>query len=373
MLLCQIRAGSLGEYPSNLFNPTKLTCSSVFIRDVTTPIDKPFFDESYTATVTDRTLPQPVNRGPDIADHPDSRPALPERRATDPAKPAQAPEMEDLITFDDEPAQKPLPGSASASQTNLSQLDGSTASSRRPSSGRAPPARPNKPMSLRSNTQSSVDSRPSGDSSRGPPPPPPSRKPNTNNPLPEVEQKAKQETEQAEYSYMAAAKAKANRAYQAMPAVRGYLPSMGSSSSLASPKSLDSVGGTAQPPPLPRRGIKSTAASYAYSAANKVSGYKGAVADKARGVERPSSSDSSSIEGPPINKKLELWKRRWARANELLAKEGVMLKSWRKGEDVANTAIQLVERNLKSMGVEGYGKGRTGEGGGEAKVKDLKK
>ena len=373
MLLCQIRAGFLGEYSCTLFNPTKLTCSSVFIRDVTTPIDKPFFEESYTATVTDRTLPQPVNRGQDIADHPDSRPTLPERRTTDPVKPAQAPEMEDLITFDDDPAQKPLPESASASQADLSQLDGSTASSRRPSSGRAPPARPNKPMSLRSSTQSSVDSRPSGDSSRGPPPPPPSRKPNTNNPLPEVEQKAKQETEQAEYSYMAAAKAKANRAYQAMPAVRGYLPSMGSSSSLASHKSLDAVGGTAQPPPLPRRGIKSTAASYAYSAANKVSGYKGAVADKARGVERPSSSDSSSIEGPPINKKLELWKRRWARANELLAKEGVMLKSWRKGEDVANTAIQLVERNLKSMGVEGYGKGRTGEGGGEAKVKDLKK
>ena len=320
-----------------------------------------------------------MNSGPDIADHPDSRPALPDRRTTDPATPNQAHKMEDLITFDDEPAQKaPLPESASASQADLSQLDGSTASSRRPSSGRAPPARPNKPMSLRSNTQSSMDAtsaRPSVDSSssRGPPPPPPSRKPNTNNPIPEVEQKAKQETMQSEYSYLAAAKAKANRAYQAMPAVRGYLPSMGSSSSVASQKSLDSVGGTAQPPPLPRRGIKSSAASYAYSAANKVSGYKSTVSDKARGVERPSSSDSSSIEGPPINKKFELWKRRWARANELLAKEGVMLKSWRKGEDVASTAIQLVEKNLKSMGVEGYGKGRTGEGGGEAKVKDLKK
>ena len=50
-----------------------------------------------------------------------------------------------------------------------------------------------------------------------------------------------------------------------------------------------------------------------------------------------------------------------------------MLKSWRKGEDVANTAIQLVEKNMKSMGVEGYGKGKTGEGGGEARVVDLKK
>lgn len=324
--------------------------------------------------MTDKTLPQPVNRGLDVADHPINRPALPERRTTDPVRSSKAPEMEDLITFDDEPRSEKQPSPKSASQADLAELNES-APRRKSSSGKTLPVRPNKPMSLRSNTLSSMESaaeRPTGESGRDPPPPPPNRKPN--NPLPEVEAKAK-EPEQSEHSYMAAAKATANRAYQAMPAVRGYLPTMGSSSSVATQKSLDSEApSSGQPPPLPRRGLKSTAASYAYSAANRVSGYKSSVADKARGVDRPSSPDSSSSDmGPPINKKFELWKRRWARANELLAKEGVMLKSWRKGEDVADIAIKLVEKNLKEMGVEGYGKGKTGEGGGEVKVKDLKK
>lgn len=279
------------------------------------------------------------------------------------------------MTFDDEPSSEQP---QSSSQAEPSQVNKDTPR-RTSSSGKPIPVRPNKPMSLRSNTVTSLESaaeRQSAESGRGPPPAPPSRKPHANNPLPEVEAKAKEEEpEQSEYSYIAAAKAKANRAYQAMPAVRGYLPSMGSSTSVDSQKSFDSQAPSSeQPPPLPRRGIKSTAASYAYSAANKVTGYKSSVSDKAHGVDRPSSSDSSSTDnGPPINKKFELWKRRWARANELLAKEGVMLKSWRKGEDVADIAIKLVAENLKEMGVEGYGKGKTGEGGGEAKVKDLKK
>ena len=299
-------------------------------------------------------------------------------RTSEPVQSSTPQEMEDLISFDDDPKQ---PAPKSVSHADLSELAEGPPPSKMSSSGKPLPARPNKPMSLRSNTVSSFDAtsdHPSTESGRGPPAPPRSRKPNNNNPLPEVEARAKATEPESEYSYMAAAKAKANRAYQAMPAVRGYLPSAiggGSSSSVASVKSFDSqtVGGLAQPPPLPRRGYKATAASYAYSAANKVSGYKSTVADKARGVDRPSSSDSSSSDGPPVNKKFELWKRRWARASELLAKEGVMLKTWRKGEDVADIAIKLVEKNMKDMGVEGYGKGKTGEGGGEVKVKDLKK
>lgn len=279
------------------------------------------------------------------------------------------------MTFDDGPSDKQL-SPKSSSRADRVQLNEDTPR-RKSSTGKPTPVRPNKPMSLRSNTVTSLESTAesrSAESGRGPPPAPPSRKPHTNNPVPEVEAKAR-EPEQSEYSYIASAKAKANRAYQAMPAVRGYLPSMGSSTSVNSEKSFDSQApAPGQPPPLPRRGIKSTAASYAYSAANKVSNYKGSVSDRAHGVDRPSSSDSSSSDnGPPVNKKFELWKRRWARANELLTKEGVLLKSWRQGEDVADIAIKLVAKNLKEMGVEGYGKGKTGEGGGEAKVKDLKK
>jgi hypothetical protein len=53
----------------------------------------------------------------------------------------------------------------------------------------------------------------------------------------------------------------------------------------------------------------------------------------------------------------------------------VALRSWRVGSDVCLEAIQLVEKTLKEMNAEGYGhgKGKTGQGGGEMKVKDMKR
>jgi len=57
---------------------------------------------------------------------------------------------------------------------------------------------------------------------------------------------------------------------------------------------------------------------------------------------------------------------------------GIELRSWRVGGDVCLEAVRLVEKNMREMGVEGFGekgrgKGKTGEGGGEMKVKDLKR
>lgn len=59
-------------------------------------------------------------------------------------------------------------------------------------------------------------------------------------------------------------------------------------------------------------------------------------------------------------------------------KEGVVLVKWRNGNDVANQATHLVEKAMREMGVEGHSngpnsKGKTGKGGGEAKVADLKR
>lgn len=92
------------------------------------------------------------------------------------------------------------------------------------------------------------------------------------------------------------------------------------------------------------------------------------------------STDTSEDERPsnvPINKKLDLWKRRWKRAKDILDAQGVVLRSWRVGGDVCIEAVQLVEKHMTKMGVEGYGldgkgKGKTGSGGGEMKTKDLR-
>jgi len=77
----------------------------------------------------------------------------------------------------------------------------------------------------------------------------------------------------------------------------------------------------------------------------------------------------------PINKKLDMWKRRWQHAKGILDAQGVALRGWRVGSDVCIEAVQLIEKTLTEMNVEGYGhgKGKTGVGGGEVKVKDLKR
>jgi hypothetical protein len=75
----------------------------------------------------------------------------------------------------------------------------------------------------------------------------------------------------------------------------------------------------------------------------------------------------------PVNKKLDLWKRRWKRAKDILDSQGVALRSWRVGGDVCLEAVQMVEKNLTEMGVEGYvgddGKEKTGKSSREMKLR----
>lgn len=51
----------------------------------------------------------------------------------------------------------------------------------------------------------------------------------------------------------------------------------------------------------------------------------------------------------PINKKEEMWKRRWARAKEIMDRKGVVLRAWRVGTDVSDECEQLVRKALKEM------------------------
>ncbi|PGH00940.1 hypothetical protein GX51_05489 [Blastomyces parvus] len=67
----------------------------------------------------------------------------------------------------------------------------------------------------------------------------------------------------------------------------------------------------------------------------------------------PNSSTSSSSIAPGLgptgvpvvpNKREEMWRRRWARAKEVLDRQGVLLMSWRVGEDVRDVCVGLVEQ-----------------------------
>ncbi|KFY30797.1 hypothetical protein V493_01662 [Pseudogymnoascus sp. VKM F-4281 (FW-2241)] len=368
-----------------LANPGRII--GVFIRDVTTPIEQPFFDESYNASYVSRRLTEkPVNQGQsggntrttksDESDRPDNRPPLPARATS-----GTGPRMGDLIDFGDEPneAYKPSNNDPSHFNADLAELElPSIRSKSVPEKGAKappPPPRPSKPLSLRSRTisfenashDSHVGNRPAELSHQTH-----QRTSKPNNPLPD-EEKQKQQPAHDDDSYFSAASAKAADAYNSMPSVSSYIPF---SSDLSSPDSLNSSSENLST----RRALTAKAASYAASASNRISAYRSSRPDVPSSLKRPDSSDSDLSSGastPQINKKLELWNRRWARATEILGREGVTLVKWRTGVDVADQATQLVKKAMKEMGVEGHngadGKGKTGKGGGEAKVVDLKK
>jgi hypothetical protein len=47
---------------------------------------------------------------------------------------------------------------------------------------------------------------------------------------------------------------------------------------------------------------------------------------------------------PPVNKRVDMWKSRWERAEGYCKHKGVVLKSWRVGSDVVEESRRLVEK-----------------------------
>lgn len=343
-------------------------------------MEQPFFDESYGASYVSRRLTDQGKpnsntnaKKSDEADHPDKRPPLPARAAS-----STGPVMGDLIDFGDEPDETHKPSNNESSRFNADLAELESPSIKRKSvaekGAKAPPPRPIKPLSLRSRTLS-FENAPHASHDGNKPVEPfhqtYQRTSEPNNPLSD-EEKQKQQPPSGDNSYISAASAKAAEAYNAMPNVSSYLP-FGNDLSLTQSSNSSSENVST------RRALTAKAASYAASASNRINAYRSSRPDISSSVKRPGSSDSDLPSGastPPINKKLDLWNRRWARATEVLGKEGVTLVKWRKGDDVAEQATQLVKKAMKEMGVEGHngtdGKGKTGRGGGEAKVKDLK-
>ncbi|CAK4030598.1 actin patch 1 [Lecanosticta acicola] len=61
--------------------------------------------------------------------------------------------------------------------------------------------------------------------------------------------------------------------------------------------------------------------------------------------------------GDGVSKKEFMWKQRWARAQNLLERNGVTLRSWRVGSDVADVCVKLIEQELRKIEWEERGKG----------------
>jgi len=377
-----------------LANPGRII--GVFIRDVTTPANKQgFFDSSMGPLSGDRRIggkfPSRGRSGDSMSSRispkpnsPEKRPPLPARTVTEvtPQR-SDGPSMGKLIDFDESAEETP---SVHESHRRVMPRSTSDFERRRSTSDqdllRGPPLRPSKPLTLRGSTTDSRSSEKPNSLKAAPSPPPKPRRLSSQNdsaspshPLSQT-QSTSELPPAASQGYMSSAREKVSSAYNAMPPAASYLH--GTSKNPPGPPpprqrsdpTTETSSNTAPPPP-PRRGVAATAAGYVP---------KRLSWNSTRSTD--TSDDESYNPAPqvPVNKKLDLWKRRWKRAKDILASQGVELRSWRVGNDVCLEAVQLIEKHMRDMGVEGYvgadgrgkGKGKTGEGGGEMKVKDIK-
>ncbi|MCJ1473258.1 hypothetical protein MMC13_001909 [Lambiella insularis] len=360
-----ILVGDSGEADLELYteivlsNPGRIL--GVFIRDVTTAPNHGFFDSSmgplsgggFKSPLRKQVVDSNAFTPGKLAKSSDLRPSLPPRPVTEAhfqsSSQSSGPIMGDLIVFDDEPDSLP------ASRSSDGHVTGSLEHIPKTSSKYNPPDRPSKPLALRSvstdfgTTQNQLTGHlPSG--RKRPIPPPKPRKYSSSQSLdhstdttaPARTQNKSPRGSRANslerQGYRAAVKNKVASAYNALPSPVAYF--YGTSSTSTSPtarpgeaaRGLSTVPSARPPPPTPPRGnLTSNPAAAAQYATNRLS----------------INGDEESSPASPLGKKEELWKRRWARAKEILDDKGVMLRAWRVGQDVIDDATRLVERAQK--------------------------
>lgn len=331
---------------------------AVYIRDVTSKSEnnlKDFFHSSHRDDGRGSRTSSPISSESQKPDAP--APKLPERPKSISKSPG-----EDLIDFseDTKPPTSPRPSYAK----DLDELK---------TNGRQPPEKPAKPSNLRSmSTAAASPPRPrrqdssnlrysEGDQKKPAPPPPPTRRTTTNTSsrtntptngqeryytqnqskvAPPAPSSSTLWQESSHYSsspvyqedtggYLATARHQLANAYNALPTLRTKT----SNSSLNSIDSATPNSATSGPQLPPRRGLS----SYPAAAARFVTGATGGD---------PSAGGDGGAPGAPYDKKLEMWRRRWARSEEIMKKHGVILRVWRNGTDVMEECVTIVEREV---------------------------
>lgn len=302
---------------------------AVFIRDVTNAEKKDFFSSSTTAP---RTNTRPDARQND-ARKTDTGPNLPPRPTSQASN--------NLIDLSEEAKEQSTkdtkPYSLDLSQLRLDERS-------------TPPSKPVKPSNLRSysstaSSNSSSDSTVRDGATRKPPQPPAPRRTATSSTTHSQSSDEGQARSHAQHrirrpglhsrsssmrsvpqdiapqdqGYLAAARHQLNSAYNALPVIRSQSPARSEGSSAST-----------------RRGLS----SYPAAAAKWVTGATGGD---------PSAGGDGGAPGAPYDKKLEMWKRRWARSEDIMRRNGVLLRTWRRGEDVMNECREIVEKAQRGV------------------------
>lgn len=345
---------------------------AVFIRDVTSRDENNLKDFFYAASPTGNGSRSPSrSTTPNNTDSQsnEKRPPLPDR-----SRPSSM-VTEDLIDLSDEPASKNS-RSYSAELEELNRQNGKNSPPNRP-------AKPAKPSNLRSFSTASPPPGPppkskDAQSPRGrhsdsevkrPPPPPAPRRTGTNQSTTSIASSSQSgDRYYAQMNKPAAPNASSrtlweDSAHYSAPSSRPEYNSTESTGYLASarhqlataynalPPLRSQTSGTTDPsnpngPPLPpRRGLS----SYPAAAARFVTGASGGD---------PLAGGDGGAPGASMDRKLEMWKRRWARSEDIMRKHGVMLAMWRNGGDVMDRCTEIVEKAFKQMDKEDERGGR---------------
>lgn len=340
----------------------------IFIRDVTTPQQRGFFDQS-AIPLPDQVsgrMSETQKSSTNVSNAIQDRPTLPTRPKTHtPPQMQQA----DLIDFSDDNDADLVPKATTPSYNDdLRRLE-PTQSDARPQA----PVRPAKPSNLRNFTTQSPTPGASGETRRksddseakkAPPPPKPRRSSksvktpdelpsNASRPAPEryyssprIGQSEEElsrpsslgrtatasstrsgnsaYSNQSDEGYVAAAQRRLNTAYNALPAIRSQSRERGDHG----------------PPVPPRRGITGVPAAAARWATGATGG-------------DPWAGGDGGAPGASYDKKEEVWKRRWARAEDIMQRNRVVLRTWRVGSDVMDTCVGLVEKEMQRQRMRG--------------------
>ncbi|KAI1114551.1 hypothetical protein F5Y14DRAFT_163460 [Nemania sp. NC0429] len=339
-------------------NPGRI--KGIFIRDVTTPERPGYFDAAYdigesrnASRVTLNRLDQ--NSNSSSRDDAQSRPVLPPRGTI--TSKSEMPETGDLIDFSDDPI--PALGAESGTSTTTittTTLDKGQTSKRGAQAanpqGRKPPPKPAKPSALQSAatvpTISTKDVSPSNQQTSPAPPVPrraytgsePSSGSSSPHPLSQIHNSSEQTLQlpfgAPSHSSKPGEYARVNSAPPPPPPRRRGTPS---SVRGPSPRLMPSRRRTGDPDvdpdPLPKGPTRSSTTGSA-------------------GTMTPPSAGGSPGQGP-LNKKLELWRRRLERAQDTLSQHGVPLYTWRRGEDVVAEAVGIVRETMRELGIRERG------------------
>ncbi|EED13464.1 actin cytoskeleton organization protein App1, putative [Talaromyces stipitatus ATCC 10500] len=325
----------------------------VFIRDVTTTEKKEFFDHSFASQRrSGYSTPASSFSIRDSSDLVENRPPLPPRKPSSP----QTIDNGDLMNFEDDSS-----GDDAADVTDKP-------------AAKESPIKPSKPAGLRTVVTTPVQKmeKPADAIRRKPAPPLPS-KPSSLSTSTEAEKKPPPlpQRRPTNGSYTEAVKNIAMDVYNNLPSTKDTLDSLSHLSLKHDPSQSETMESTSKrgtPPPVPpaRRGTAVTSTS----AERKSITNTPPPPPPTRNISRQSTFPTSAVSttrqtaatnamnssayyeypepaAPILNKREELWRRRWERAQQILSDQGVVLGSWRVGCDVQDVTVWLVENAMK--------------------------